>query len=187
MENRQKTYPLFAACGLNCGLCPRYHTDGASKCPGCAGESFAAKHPSCGVLSCCLRHGLEYCYLCDEYPCKKYNGADAADSFITHRHQLRDLAKVSKIGLEAYQAELNEKVAILEDLLENNNDGRRKSFFCVALNLLELPDIKDVLRQIAAETKPGHSAKEKAAIAARLFQAMADQRGVSLALRQKEK
>jgi len=34
MEYKQREYPLFSACGLNCGLCPRYHTDGISKCPG---------------------------------------------------------------------------------------------------------------------------------------------------------
>ncbi|MDA8220886.1 DUF3795 domain-containing protein [Desulfosporosinus sp.] len=74
MEYKQRQYPLFSACRLNCGLCPRYHTDGISKCPGCAGEDFSSKHPTCGVLSCSQRHGIEYCYLCDEYPCKKFEG-----------------------------------------------------------------------------------------------------------------
>ena len=70
MEYKQRLYHLFSACGLNCGLCPRHQTDGISKCPGCAGEGFMTKHPPCGVLSCCQRHGLEHCYLRDEYPCK---------------------------------------------------------------------------------------------------------------------
>ncbi len=185
MEYNQRQYPLFSACGLNCGLCPRYQTTGASKCPGCAGEGFLTKHPPCGVLSCCQRHGLEYCYLCDEYPCKKYEGADTFDSFITHRNQQRDFEKVKNIGLDAYQAELNENIGILQNLLKNFDDGRMKNFFCIAVNLLGLHDVKDVVEQITGETKLDKPIKEKSANAARLFQAMADERDIMLKLRKK--
>lgn len=186
MEYKQREYPLFSACGLNCGLCPRYQTDGSSKCPGCAGEGFLTKHPTCRVLSCCQRHGIEYCYLCDEYPCKKYDGADASDSFITHQNQLKDLEKAKTTGLDAYICELDEKIAILESLLQDYNDGRRKNFFCIAVNLLELEDVKHVIGQIANEVKPEQSVKEKSAIAVRLFQAMADARNITLKLRTKK-
>ena len=184
MEYRQRSYPLFAACGLNCGLCPRYQTDGASKCPGCAGEGFLSKHPSCGVVSCCQRKDVEYCYLCEEYPCKKYDGADTADSFVVH-NSLANFEKVGKYGIDGYKAELDEKIGILEDLLANYNDGRRKNLFCIAVNLMELPDIKKVMARILSEVKPEESLKEKSALAVRLFQAMAEERGIVLKLRKK--
>lgn len=183
MKYQQRAYPLFSACGLNCGLCPRYQMDGASKCPGCSGEGFLTKHPTCGVLSCSQRNGLEYCYSCDAYPCKKYDGADQSDSFITHLKQLSDLEKARTLGIDAYRQELNEKISILELLLASYNDGRRKSFFCLAVNLLELQDVRHVMEQLACETQPEQSAKEKAAIAVRLFQSMAEQRDYSLKLR----
>ncbi|MCL2857631.1 MAG: DUF3795 domain-containing protein [Oscillospiraceae bacterium] len=183
MEYKVRSNPLFAACGLNCGLCPRYHTEGQSRCPGCAGEGFSLVHPPCGVLSCCQRKGLEYCFLCDDFPCEKYDGVDATDSFITHKNQFKDMEKAKRIGLEAYEAELNTKVQILEGLLENYNDGRRKSFFCLAVNLLELEDVESVMAQIEAQTKAVDCAKEKAAIAARIFQDVADVKGISLKLR----
>jgi hypothetical protein len=180
MVYRQRKYPLFSACGLNCGLCPRYHTNGGSRCPGCAGEDFLTKHPSCGVLSCSQRHGVDYCCLCKEYPCHRYDDANLADSFITYRHQLKDLDKAKIIGLEAYEAELNKKIALLENLLETCDDGRRKSFFCIAVNLLDLQDIESVMAQIA---EMSHSAKkEKTAAAVRLFQAMAEKNGIILKL-----
>lgn len=185
MEYKIRKYPLFSACGLNCGLCPRYHTSGVSKCPGCAGEGFAAKHPPCGVLSCSQRKGAEYCSLCDEYPCKKYDGADLSDSFITHKNQLRDLDKAKNIGLEAYEIELNRKIELLELLLSNYDDGRRKSFYCVAVNLLELSDIASAIEQITYDAKTVDSAKEKALIAVQVLQDMADKHDVSLALRKK--
>jgi hypothetical protein len=182
MEYQLRKYPLFSACGLNCGLCPRYHTKGKSKCPGCAGNGFSTVHPPCGVLSCCQQKSVEYCFLCEDYPCKKYADADLSDSFITHKNQLCDLDKTKRTGIEAYKIELNEKVKLLEELLKNYDDGRRKSFYCVAVNLLDLQDVKAVMRQINGEIEPEMSLKIKATAAVRLFEEMADKRDVSLQL-----
>jgi len=134
-------------------------------------------------LSCCERRGLEYCFLCQEFPCAKYDGVDQSDSFITHKNQFADFDKAKRIGLDAYEAELCEKVEILEKLLTHYNDGRRKSLFCTAVNLLELEDVKRVMAQIAARTKADAPVKETASIAARLFQDMAEERAISLKLR----
>jgi len=135
------------------------------------------------MLSCCQRRGLEYCFECAEFPCPKYEGVDESDSFITHKNQFIDMEKAKRIGMDAYRAELDEKIKLLEGLLENYDDGRRKSFFCAAVNLLELPDIKTVIAELEAQTKPGDPVKEKAKLAARLFQELADERGISLKLR----
>lgn len=181
MKNYQREYPLFSLCGLNCGLCPMRFNH---YCPGCGG---GAGNQPCAIIRCSQQHGgIEYCYLCDEYPCGKYNGIDAFDSFITHRNQLKDFKRVREIGIDAYQAELAEKIEILEFLLENYNDGRRKSFFCIAVNLLELQDVKSVVEQIVPETKSGNlNLKEKAALAVNLFQTMAAKRNIVLKLNKK--
>jgi len=175
MEYKTRNYPQFAACGLNCGLCPRYYTVGSSRCPGCAGAGFSEVHPPCGVLSCCQRKGLEYCFECDEFPCKKYDRADETDSFITHKNQFIDMEKVKRIGLETYKVELNEKIGILETLLKNHDNGRRKGFYCLAVNLLDLCDIRAVMESIGSDTD------SKSAV--RLFEETAERRGVSLKLR----
>ena len=183
MKYTIRTYPRFSACGLNCGLCPRYYTKGQSRCPGCAGEGFSEVHPPCGVLSCCQRKGIEYCFLCGEFPCEKYDGADAADSFITHQNQFRDLDKAKQIGMEAYAGELDEKIIILERLLDDYDDGRRKSFFCTAVNLIELPELRIIMEKLAAQATPDASRKAMSAAAVRLLEQMAEQKNVSLKLR----
>ena len=183
MEYKQREYPQFSACGLNCGLCPRYHTTGNSRCPGCAGHGFLTKHPKCGVLSCCQRKALEYCYQCGEFPCKKYDGADQLDSFISHLNQFKDLDKAKRIGIDAYSKELNDIITVLETLLTNYDDGRRKSFLCTALNLLELQNIKNAVTQIELEASPEQPIKERAAVAVRVFQMTAEKQGISLKLR----
>ena len=140
-------------------------------------------HPTCGVLSCCQRKGIEYCSLCEEYPCKKYDGAGSSDSFISHKNRLRDLDKIKQIGAEAYEAELNEKIGLLEELLNNYDDGRRKSFYCVAVNVLDLQDIKAVMGKTTDVIKTDTAIKEKAVTVVRLFEEMSVTRDISLKLR----
>ena len=185
MEYKVRSYPQFAACGINCGLCPRYYTVGESRCPGCAGKGFSDVHPACGVLSCCQRKGLEYCFECDEFPCKRYDSAGDSDSFVTHKNQMRDMYRAKEIGIEAYAAELNTKIELLEWLLENYDDGRRKGFFCLAVNLLDLADVQQIAWQLENELEPPPSIKENALMAVRLFQAAANEKGIDLKLRKK--
>ena len=176
MKDFTRKYSLFSLCGLNCGLCPMHLGD---YCPGCGG---GAGNQPCSISRCSQQHdGVEYCYLCDEFPCEKYNGINTFDSFITHRNQLLDLEKAKIIGIEFYKCELAEKIDILNYLLANFNDGRRKSFFCIAVNLLPLQDVKSVMKQIAVETESSNlTIKEKAALASNLFKAAAANQNIIL-------
>ena len=180
--NQIRKYPLFSACGLNCGFCPRYYTDGDSKCPGCGGKNFSEKHPPCGVLSCSQRNAIEYCYSCKEYPCKKYDKWEK-DSFITHQNMMKDFEKAKNIGINEYKKDLNEKIKILNNLLINYNDGKRKNIFCIGVNLLEMNDLKNIMKQIKKETKFNDlTMKEKSNIAIKLFEKMAKEKGIVLKL-----
>lgn len=171
---------LLSLCGLNCGLCTM-HLGGY--CPGCGGGEG---NQSCRIARCSLEHGSPaYCSDCERYPCEKYQGIDAFDSFITHQRRDADLKRVGEIGEEAYCAEQREKIEMLAFLLEGFNDGRRKSFFAAAVNLLELEELRPVIRRLAEETD-GLPVKEKSARAADLLRQAAEARGVPLTLRKKK-
>jgi len=153
-------------------------------CPGCGG---GAGNQGCSIAKCSLRHeNIEYCYLCNEYPCEKYKSIDKFDSFITHRNQLKDMKKSQEIGTEQYNSELIEKSEILKHLLENYNDGRRKSFFSIAVNLLDLHDLKNIIEQINSKTACENLVlKEKANVAVTVFQTAAEQKNIVLKLNKK--
>jgi hypothetical protein len=51
-----KKYHTLGCCGIDCGLCPRYYTEGASRCPGCFGENYKKKHPPCSFATCCVKN-----------------------------------------------------------------------------------------------------------------------------------
>ena len=183
MEYKQRDYPMLAVCGLNCGLCPRFYTNGRSRCPGCSGEGFSQKHLTCSILSCCQRKELDYCFSCDEYPCIKYDGADSKDSFITHKNQLTYFCRVQQIGIEAYKAEVGKRIEILEILLKGYDDSRRKSFYCLAVNLFDIQVINTIMSQIDDEIDLEDTAEIKAKTATRILQALADEKGIILKLR----
>ena len=58
-----------------------------------------------------------------------------------HRNWKHDFEKMKEMGVEAYNYGQRQMLEILELLLEGYNDGRRKSFFCLAVNLLNLKDL----------------------------------------------
>lgn len=112
---------------------------------------------------------------------------DDFDSFITHKNQKSDLKKAQAIGIEKYNLEQNEKIKILKALLDNYNDGRRKTFFCLAVNLLELNDFRTALNKIEENDLGGLSIKEKTTYVVKLFQEIADKKNIELKLRRKNK
>ncbi len=185
MQPYERPYPLFSLCGLNCGLCPRYHTSGSSQCPECGGPGFSDKHPSCTVLNCAKRHGcITYCFQCTDYPCERYTSPSSMDSFITYKHVIRDLEYARINGLQAYREKLDEKVEILKYLLEHCDDGRHKSRFCTAVNLLDLQDLREIKEAVS------HAAARRDADLTRTTDTWLDRytdiRGVSLTLRKQK-
>ena len=133
MKNFTRENPHLSLCGLNCKLCSM---NLSGHCGGCGfGNQF------CPIARCSLEHGNpQYCFECSDYPCEKYDGIDTFDSFITHRNQKADFEKAQK-DMDAYTAEQIQKRQILERLLKEYNDGRKKSLFCLAVNLMPISDL----------------------------------------------
>ncbi len=143
-------------------------------CPGCGG---GVGNQPCKIAKCSMEHGkIAYCNQCENFPCEKYPKKEEYDSFITYCNRYRDFGKLKEIGVKAYQAEQRENVTILNELLEDYNDGRKKTLFCLAVNLLELDDLRRVMERIK-EKKTGLSVKEKAVHMAGLLQEVSDRRG----------
>jgi hypothetical protein len=139
----QKRYSTIGCCGINCGLCPRYYTVGKSKCPGCQGENFIEKHPSCSFITCCVKKkNLETCADCIDYPCPKFAKWDMGDSFVTHQNCKYNLEYIKKNGLKDFIKQQKERMDILEMLLDEFDDGKSKSFYCLATGLLPLNELK---------------------------------------------
>lgn len=138
-----KKYPTISACGLDCVLCPRYYTVGKSRCGGCGSENSGAAI-GCKIFRCCVRErGLGTCAECSDFPCPKFEGVDVTDSFVTHRKMMINLHSIRESGIESFLEEQEERRDLLESMLDEYNDGRSKSFFCIAATLLPIETIMD--------------------------------------------
>ena len=96
--------------------------------------------------------------------------------------------RLISIGTERYHSELKEKMQILRYLLDNFNDGRRKSFFCMAVNLIEIEDLKSAVKEIEEEVSGKElTKKKKAVISVEILKSAAARKNIVLKLRKKEK
>jgi len=181
-----KAYPTIGCCGIDCGLCPRFYTDGDSRCPGCGGEGFERVHPPCSYKTCCAdKHGLEVCALCAEYPCAKFEdrGKIERDSFVTHRRIFQNHEFIRARGFDAFVEEQAKRVSILREMLADFDDGRSKGYYCLAAALLPIGNLEAAI----AEAMPGADRKTKAKALKAALQSYAETEGVRLALDRNER
>jgi hypothetical protein len=143
-----KKYNTIGCCGIDCGLCPGFHTRGDSACPGCGGLNFKEKHPSCGFVTCCvIKNGLEVCSGCKDYPCSRFGPERKGyDSFVTHKKVFANLDFIKSNGIDCFIDLQKTRMNILTDFLDNYNDGRSKSFFCISCALLPLDKLQEIHR-----------------------------------------
>jgi hypothetical protein len=173
-----KRHPTIAACGLDCGLCPRYYTAGQSRCPGCAGPGFFEKHPSCSFITCCVRdRHLEACGECGEFPCAKFKSeaeyrATESTSYPPARKILPNQRFIRKNGLERFLARQAEQMKLLALLLEAYDDGRSRSFYCRTVSLGDLAAIRGAMAQAGYAVDREHIAKDDHRRKARILKAL---------------
>jgi hypothetical protein len=179
-----RKYPIFSLCGLNCCLCPRYNTEGSSKCSGCGGENFSLQHPTCAVITCNKKHNnVEYCYECNEYPCEKYKNESSVDSFISYKDVHKNFTEAQN-DLQQYIINLNRKYEYLQILLNNYNDGRLKGFYCLCVNLLPLEELGKIMLEIDKLFIGKNIDKKEMGIVLReIFENKAKELGIELKLR----
>ena len=189
-EQPIKAYPTIACCGLDCGLCPTYYTKGLSRCPGCCGPGFFEKHPSCSIITCCVKkNSFETCAECEEFPCSKIAKWDTGDSFISHMACLSNLKYIKTIGVENFVEIQKKRIELLEIMLEQYNEGRSKSFFCIATALLSIDDLENALKtseqKVKADNVSVNDLKSKSKILKGILNELANKNGIELKLRKK--
>lgn len=185
MNKPVKNHPTIGCCGIDCGLCPRYYTDGKSRCPGCAGKGFYESHPGCGLITCCVgQKGLENCGLCPDFPCDVYQAKDilhSPDSFVTHRRIEPNLYSIRDEGLEAFLEQQQRRMEILIEWIEKYDEGRSKSFYCLSCALIPINDLIELAARIRDEITP-YDGKVSAESAKRIIHQYADREGIVLKL-----
>jgi len=76
-------------------------------------------------------------------------------SYPSYRKVIPNLTFIKEHGIEKFIEQQRKRIGLLEIMRENFDDGRSRSFFCRAANLLEITDIKSALDKAHRKIKTG--------------------------------
>ena len=179
-------YPEIGICGLSCRLCPHFHTEGQSRCGGCKTESRMGA--GCPFITCALKKkGIEFCWDCEESEtCEKWakhrKSGKVADSFKCYQTLEDDIAFVRKNGVSEFEKLQKKRESLLKEMLPEFNEGRSKSYYCIAATVLEIGELEKALSE-AKKKSGGFEIKEKSRVLHTIMDELALHRNYNLKLR----
>ena len=75
----------------------------------------------------------------------------------------------------------------LTGLLESHNDGRCKTFYCLAVQLLPLAELQSTVNRLSETLAATPEVKVRASLLRRAFNKLASEKGLTLKLRRLDK
>jgi hypothetical protein len=179
-------YPGVGICGLSCRLCPHFHTAGPSRCSGCKTESRMSA--GCPFITCALkRKGIEFCWDCeDSGTCERWarhrEAGKRADSFRCYQKLEDDIEFIRKNGIDAFEEAQKIRESLLVEMLEEFNEGRSKSYYCIAATVMETGELEGALAQ-ARKDSAGRNRQGRSRALHTVLDASAERKGYLLKLR----
>jgi len=178
-------YQEIGICGLSCRLCPWYHKD-KNKCGGCKSNYRLAV--GCPFITCAVKKkGIEFCWECkDSTSCKKWKKhreyGKIKDSFKCYQTLEADISFIIENDLNKFIKQQKIREQYLKEMLSEYNEGRSKSYYCIASTVLEINELKEALEKAREETR-GMEIKEKAFILHTILDEIAKKKNYNLKLR----
>jgi hypothetical protein len=150
-------YPEIGICGLVCKLCPSYHSSGKSRCSGCKSE-YRMK-AGCPFITCAIKKkGVEFCWQCeDSETCCKWSQhrktGKTVDSFKCYQTLENDIAFIQDNGIDEFKKVQEHRELLLKKMLTGFNEGRSKSYYCIAASVMEIGELENALSQAEKESE----------------------------------
>ena len=152
----QIKYPEIGICGLSCRLCPTYNTTAKSRCGGCKSEYRMGA--GCPFITCAIKNkGIEFCWLCEESDtCEKWlkhrEASKKYDSFKCYQTLESDIEFIKKHSIDEFKKDQEIRENILSEMLDSFNEGRSKSYYCIAATVLKIEELENALSLAKKET-----------------------------------
>lgn len=154
-------YPEIGICGLSCRLCPSFNMNTKSRCLGCKSEYRMSA--GCPFITCALKKkGVEFCWDCVESKtCDKWKKhretGEKIDSFVCYQKLEDNIDCIQKNGVVEFEKLEKTKGKLLNEMLQEYNEGRSKSYYCIVTTVFEVNELKDALvvaKKISKRTNP---------------------------------
>ncbi len=182
-------YTEIGVCGLSCRLCPSYVIKTKSKCPGCKTE-YRLGGP-CSILHCAVKKNIEFCGDCEENKtCEKWKRhreyGKRYDSFKCYQKLEKDICFIQDNGLAEFRKSQRIRANLLKKMLDQFNEGRSKSYYCIAVTVLKVGELKKVITEARSKSR-SLDIKEKAKLLHSILDNIALKNNYYLKLRKKSK
>ena len=130
---------------------------------------------------------IEFCWDCpDGETCERWNRhrehSRQYDSFVCYQKLDDNIDFGRAHSPEAFAKRQAEKAELLHNLLDEFNEGRSKSFYCVVATVLETDELKNALAKARRESAD-LDIKAKAKLMRSIVEDIAAERGYNLTLR----
>ena len=181
-----KNYIEIGVCGLSCRLCPAYYRETKSKCEGCKSEYRMGA--ACPFHNCAVKKkGISYCGFCDEKDtCARWRKFREAgkqhDSILSYQRLEDNINCIETIGIEAFEKQQETRERLLREILMEFNEGRSKTFYCIAATVIEIDELESALAKAHAKSK-GLDIKAKSEVMHSVLNEIAENKNYSLKLR----
>ena len=142
----------------------------------------------CPFITCALKKkGIEFCWDCEEKKtCEKWakhrNAAKTADSFTCYQKLEEDIAGIRKNGADEFEETQKKREHLLKEMLRGFNEGRSKTYYCIAAAVMEMGELEQALTQADRDSK-GFGIKERSKVLHSILDDIAKQRNYYLKLR----
>ncbi|MGI6642564.1 MAG: hypothetical protein ACOX3V_00875 [Bacillota bacterium] len=130
---------------------------------------------------------IEFCWECEESDtCERWqahrDAGKRSDSFKCYQKLEEDILFIRTHGIDPFIEEQETRRNLLGEMLFGFNDGRSKSYYCIAATILEVDELRGAIHRASAESD-GLDAKAKARTLRDLLEAIAQVKRYCLRLR----
>jgi len=173
-------------CGLSCRLCPMFHSSSESKCRGCKSDTRITV--GCPFITCAVKKkGIDFCWQCKEnVTCEKWKRHREAsihgDSFVCYQKLEDNIQYILENSVEVFEEEQIIRENMLKEMLKEFNEGRSKTFYCIASTVLEPEELRNALHQ-AQKQSVGLDLRDKSKILHQILNTIAENKNYCLKLR----
>jgi len=161
-----------------------------SRCPGCKSDDRIKV--GCPFITCAIkRKGIEFCWDCVERDtCEKWKqhreSGKKVDSFKCYQKLEDNIAFINTKGISEFEEIQKIKEQLLRTMIAEFNEGRSKSYYCIAATVLEIEELQSSLAE-AKQKSAGQDIKNKSRLLHSILDNIGRKKNYCLKLRKKYK
>lgn len=157
-----------------------------SKCDGC--KSVPRMWVGCTFIRCGIqRKNVEFCWQCEENStCSKWANhremGQHRNSFVCYQKLEDNIHFIQTKSVEDFEKEQLIREDLLKEMLQEFNEGRSKTRYCIAATVLEIDELKHAIGN-AKQQSEGFGIKKKVKILRQILDSIATKKKYCLRLR----